>query len=169
MLPQRDTFLNVYKVLSLNLLPSKIKETTVQTANKTIWEGNKAYKSGMALDPICQYCEELETMKHLLYADKLLSQYKGNSWLCSYSSLFSSYGRLHSNQNPSFNGNCVQQTQTLHSSPPSKKEYVKRVIPTFQEVELDIILRNAQLKAPRRQEELQTHIQAHLLSVVKKN
>jgi hypothetical protein len=60
MLPQRDTFLNVYKVLSLNLLPSKIKETTVQTLNKTIWEGNKAYKSGMALDPICQYCEELD-------------------------------------------------------------------------------------------------------------
>ncbi len=107
-------------------------------------------------------------MKHLLYAYKLLSQYMGNSWLRSYSSLFSSYRRLHSNQNPSFNGNCVQQTPTLHSSPPSKQEYVKRVIPTFQEVECDIILRNAQLKAPRRQEELQTHIQAHLLSVVKK-
>jgi hypothetical protein len=73
-----------------------------------------------------------------------------------------------SNQDPSFNGNCVQQTPTLHSSPPSKQEYVKSVIPTFQEVERDIILRNAQLKAPLRQEKPQTNIQAYLLSVVKK-
>jgi hypothetical protein len=73
-----------------------------------------------------------------------------------------------SNQDPSFDGNCVQQNPTLHSSPPSKQEYVKSVIPTFQEVERDIILRNAQLKAPLRQEKLQTNIQAYLLSVVKK-
>jgi hypothetical protein len=42
MLPQRDTFFNACKVLSLNLLPSTIKETTFQILNKTIWKQNEA-------------------------------------------------------------------------------------------------------------------------------
>jgi hypothetical protein len=36
-LPQKDTFLNAYKVLFLNLLPFKIKETTFQVLTRTIW------------------------------------------------------------------------------------------------------------------------------------
>jgi hypothetical protein len=67
MLPRRDTFLNAYKVLSMPLLPSKTKETTFQILNRTIWTHNKAFKSGMATEPTCFRCEEVETMEHLLY------------------------------------------------------------------------------------------------------
>jgi hypothetical protein len=69
--------------------------------------------------------------------------------------------------NPYSTGNCVQQTSPFRSSQRSRQECAKIVYPFFQEVKHDIIFRCAQLKAPRRQEELQLHIQAHLLSVVK--
>jgi hypothetical protein len=49
------------------LLPSKTKETTFQILNLTIWTQNKAFKSGMAAEPTCFRCEEVETMEHLLY------------------------------------------------------------------------------------------------------
>jgi hypothetical protein len=66
-LPQRDTFLNAYKVLSLSMLPSKTRKTTFQVLNHTVWTQNKAFKSGMAADATCFRCEETETMEHLLY------------------------------------------------------------------------------------------------------
>ncbi len=40
MLPQRDTFLNAYKVLSFNMLLYKTKETKFQILNSTIWMCN---------------------------------------------------------------------------------------------------------------------------------
>jgi hypothetical protein len=52
-LPQRDTFINAYKVLQLSLLPSKSKETVFQILNRTIWTQNKAFKSGRAPDARC--------------------------------------------------------------------------------------------------------------------
>jgi hypothetical protein len=53
-LPQKDTFLNAYKVLSLSLLPSKTKETTFQALSRTVWTQNKAFKSGIASDVMKQ-------------------------------------------------------------------------------------------------------------------
>jgi hypothetical protein len=66
MLPQRDIFLNAYKVFSLNLLPCKTKETTLQALHRTIWMSKETFKSGMAPDPTCLRCEEPETMERLL-------------------------------------------------------------------------------------------------------
>ncbi len=45
LLPQRETFLNAYKVLSLGLLPSKTKETTFQALFSRIWMRNQDFKS----------------------------------------------------------------------------------------------------------------------------
>jgi hypothetical protein len=42
-----ETFLNAYKVLSLSMLPSKMKESTLQILNRTIWTRNMTFKSGL--------------------------------------------------------------------------------------------------------------------------
>jgi hypothetical protein len=50
------------------MLPSKMKETTFQILNRTIWTRNKAFKSGLAHDPTCLRCKAPETtLDHLLY------------------------------------------------------------------------------------------------------
>jgi hypothetical protein len=49
--PRKGTFLNAYKVLSLSMLPSKMKETTFWVLNRTIWIRNKAFKSGLTPYP----------------------------------------------------------------------------------------------------------------------
>jgi hypothetical protein len=67
MLPWRDTFLNAYKILTMSLLPSKMKETTFQVLSRTIWTQNKALKSVMAAEATCFRCDEIETIEHLLY------------------------------------------------------------------------------------------------------
>ncbi len=95
-LPQRDTFFNCYKVLYLNLLPSKTKETTFQTLNRTTWMHNKSFKSGMV-----PCCEKPETMEQLLFVRvNLLSHDMGTGWSCSYFCPLLSYGRLHSIHSP---------------------------------------------------------------------
>jgi hypothetical protein len=48
------------------MLPSKTKETAFQILNRTIWTNNKAFKSGIADSPNCKYCNQVETMEHLL-------------------------------------------------------------------------------------------------------
>jgi hypothetical protein len=40
---RREIFLNLYKVPSLSMLPSKTKESTFQILNRTIWTRNKAF------------------------------------------------------------------------------------------------------------------------------
>jgi hypothetical protein len=65
LLPQKETFLNTNKALSLNVLPLETKETTFQVLNRTFWIRKKAFKSGLILDPTCLRCETLETMEHL--------------------------------------------------------------------------------------------------------
>jgi hypothetical protein len=44
-LPRKETFLSAYKVLSLSMLPSEMKETTFKVLNRTIWTRNKAFKA----------------------------------------------------------------------------------------------------------------------------
>jgi hypothetical protein len=54
-------------VLNLASLPSKTKEIAFQVLNRTLWTNNKAFRSGLTDDPTCGYCDEIETMEHLLY------------------------------------------------------------------------------------------------------
>jgi hypothetical protein len=68
MLPERTIFLNAYKVLSLPCLPSRTKETILQTPRRTVWMHNKDFKSCMVPGPACLRWEEPETMEHLLHA-----------------------------------------------------------------------------------------------------
>ncbi len=64
--PQWITFVDIYKVLSLPLLPPKTKETAFQVLSHTLWTQSKAHKSGHAATAHCLCCKEIETIEHLL-------------------------------------------------------------------------------------------------------
>jgi hypothetical protein len=78
--PERQTFVDAFRVLSLPYMSSKIKEVAFQILNRTIWTNNKSFKSGLSASPQCHRCEEVETMEHLLYlcpnyAEKLWAEF----------------------------------------------------------------------------------------------
>ncbi len=169
MLPRRDTFLNAYKVLSMSLLPSKTKETTFQILNRTIWTQNKAFKSGMAREATCFRCEDVETMEHLLYG---CENYSAKVWTMAGKVLTLSLSRHSGDFIPRID---LTPLEIVFNKPhPSILLHVpdgttrKILIPFLQEIKRDIIFRRAQLAEPRRHEELQPRIQAHLLSVISK-
>ncbi len=59
--------INAYKILSLPVLPSKIKGTLFQILSRTIWMKDKAFRSGLAEYALCLRCEEMETIAYCLY------------------------------------------------------------------------------------------------------
>ncbi len=65
--PERQTFVDAFRVLSLPYLSSKTKETAFQILNRTVWTNNKSFKSGLCPSPQCFRCEDIETMEHLVY------------------------------------------------------------------------------------------------------
>jgi hypothetical protein len=168
-LPRRVTFFNTYKVLSLSLLPSKTKETVFQVLNRTVWTENKAFKSGMAADATCFRCYETEMMEHLLYGCK---NYSAKIWTLAGRVLMLAISR-HS-------GDFITRTELTPLEIIFNKPHplillhvpdatTRKVLILFlQEVKRDIFFRRAQLSEPRPREELQSRIQAHLLSVVTK-
>jgi hypothetical protein len=169
MLPRRDTFLNAYKVLSMSLLPSKTKETTFQILNRTVWTQNKAFKSGMAAEPTCLRCEEVETMEHLLYG---CENYSAKIWALASKVLTLSLSRHSGDFIPRID---LTPLEIVFNKPhPSILLHVpdgttrKILILFIQEIKRDIIFRRAQLAEPRRREELLPRIRAHLLSVISK-
>jgi hypothetical protein len=168
-LPRRDTFLNAYKVLSLSLLPSKTKETTFQVLNRTIWTQNKASKSGMAAEATYFRCDETETMEHLLYG---CENYSAKIWALAGWVLTLAVSRHSGDFIPRIELTPLEIfVKKLH---PSILLHVpdgttrKVLILLLQEIKRDIIFCRAQLAEPRRREELQPRIQAHLLSVITK-
>jgi hypothetical protein len=46
--PERQTFVDSFKVLSLPYLSSKTKEVAFQIHNRTVWTNNKSFKSGLS-------------------------------------------------------------------------------------------------------------------------
>jgi hypothetical protein len=70
-------FQNAYKVLSLSMLPPKMKGTVIQILNLTIWTQNKAFKAVIAEGALCLRFEEIETMEHPLYGCK---NYSAKVW-----------------------------------------------------------------------------------------
>jgi hypothetical protein len=78
--PEWQTFVDAFKVLSLPYMSSKTKEIAFQILNRTIWTNNKSFKSGLGPSPQCYRCEEVKTMEHLLYlcpnyAEKLWAEF----------------------------------------------------------------------------------------------
>ncbi len=78
--PERQTFVDSFRVLSLPYMTSKTKEVAFQILNRTVWTNNKSFKSGLSASPQCHRCEEVETMEHLLYlcpnyAEKLWAEF----------------------------------------------------------------------------------------------
>jgi hypothetical protein len=131
---------------------------------RTIWTCNTAFKSLLVSDPTGVRCESPETMENLLYISQnralagralmlALSQHTGENIL----------GIILRPQEIVFNK--LHQSILLHLQD-SKTQKV--IILLLREIKRDTVYRHAQLKNPKRQEELQLRIQAHLLSVVKK-
>ncbi len=75
-IPLQD-FKKSYDIVSHPLLSSKTKEIAFQTLNRTLWTNNKAFKSGIHNTPLCPFCQQTETMEHLL-AD--CDEYSGPRW-----------------------------------------------------------------------------------------
>jgi hypothetical protein len=75
--PERQTFVDAFRVLSLPYMSSKTKEVVFQILNRTIWTNNKSFKSGLSASPQCHRCEDVETMEHLLY---LCANYAEKLW-----------------------------------------------------------------------------------------
>jgi hypothetical protein len=137
-------------------LPSKRKETVFQVLNRAIWTQNKAYQSGIELDPRCLRCEAVEIMEHILYGcenDLSISTHTGdyipNIVLTPLEIVFN---KLH----PSI---------LLHIRDATTR---KVLILLLQEIKCDIVFCHAQLQSPRRREELYPCKQAHLISVINK-
>lgn len=50
-LPEARIFTDAYKLVSPQVLTSKMKEPTFQILHRTIWTNSKVFKSGKRLDP----------------------------------------------------------------------------------------------------------------------
>jgi hypothetical protein len=61
-----NDFAAAYHMVQHPLLSSKTKENSFQTLNRTLWTNNKAFKSRKADSAMCDYCDSVETMEHLL-------------------------------------------------------------------------------------------------------
>ena len=62
----KEDFKTVFYFIKNPLLSSKTKENAFIVVNRTLWTNNKAFKSGLANENTCPYCNEIETMEHLL-------------------------------------------------------------------------------------------------------
>ena len=78
--PEINTFKEAYLAIKNPLLSSKTKENSFSTLNRTLWTNNKAYKSGINNTPNCKYCEQVETMEHMLYGCPNYSNLQWETW-----------------------------------------------------------------------------------------
>jgi hypothetical protein len=161
----KETLLNTNKVISLDLLPSKTRETTFQTQNNL--DKQHGLQIRIVPDPTCLYCKEPENIEHLLYA---CANFSAMIWALACCTLTLGLSHHTGDYNPSI---ALASLEIVYNKPhPSILLHLqatimqKVLILFFQEVKLDIIFRHAQLKAIRRQE-LQMRKQAYLLSVLK--
>jgi hypothetical protein len=153
--PDRQTFKDAFRVLSLPFMSSKTRETAFQILNRTIWTNNKAFKSGMCTSPQCLRCDEIETMEHLLY---LCPNYAEKIWL--------EFGHLLTRTITQFSNEYTARIELtpkeiifnkphpaimLRISDPLVRNSILVLV---QEIKRDIIFRRMQLQEPLRQEVL---------------
>ncbi len=103
-----------------------------------------------------------------LHMWQLLSQDLVPAWPGHHTLTIKVHERIYSDHQPNAIEESLQHTPSLHSTSPSRQQHMESCHPSMEEVKCDIVLWLAQLQNPRRQEELQPHIQAHLLLVIKK-
>ncbi len=167
--PERQTFVDLFRVLSLPYLSSKTKEVAFQILNRTVWTNNKSFKSGLSASPQCHRCEEVETMEHLIYpcpsyAEKLWAEFglALTQTITQYTNEYTARIELtpkeiiYNKPHPAI----------LLRIPDKLVRYSILVI--IQEIKRNIIFRRMQLTEPSRQEVPRFKLQAHLLSVTRK-
>jgi hypothetical protein len=167
--PEQQTFIDAFRVLSLPYMSSKTKETAFQILNRTIWTNNKSFKSGLSDSPQCYRCEEVETMEHLLY---LCPNYVEKLWV--------EFGHTLTQAIAQFTNEytaCIELTpnEIIFNKPHpaillriSDKLVRYSILVVIQEIKRNITFHKMQLAEPLRQEVPKIRIQAHLLSVVRK-
>ena len=62
------------------MISSKTKENSFSALNRTLWTNNKAYKSKITNTPNCKYCNQIETMEHMLYGCLNYSNLQWEVW-----------------------------------------------------------------------------------------
>jgi exonuclease III len=167
--PDIDTFHKAYKVLELPWIPSKTKEIAFEILNRTIWTNNKAFKSGLIPSPICDRCDEIETMEHLLHN---CNNYSTPLWSEFSSIITHSIQHLHGQPIPRIQltpreiiFNAQHPTITLHVTCTHTKNVISLLI---QEIKRNIIHKRMNLSSTPRNPTPIIKIQAHLLNVIKK-
>ncbi len=167
--PERQTFVDSFRVLSLPYMSSKTKEVAFQILNRTVWTNNKSFKSGLSASPQCHRCEEVETMEHLLYlcpsyAEKLWAEFGFalTQTITQYTNEYTARIELTPKE---IIYNKPHPTILLRVSDKLVR-YIILVI--IQEIKRNIIFRRMQLTVASRQEVPRIRLQAHLLWVVRK-
>jgi hypothetical protein len=166
--PTAETFNNAYNIIGLNSLPSKTKETAFQILNRTIWTNNKAYKSGKRENPNCDYCNQPETVEHLIHN---CEEYSAELWTELGHSLTAALTAHSGNEIPTIQlspleivYNKIHPSVKIHLR---EKQTQLMTIHLVQEIKRDIIYRRMNTNANQPVRNL-TRIRAHLLSTVKK-
>jgi hypothetical protein len=167
--PERQTFVDSFRVLSLPYLSSKTKEVAFQILHRTVWTNNKSFKSGLSASPQCHRCEEVETMEHLIYlcpsyAEKLWAEF-GLALTQTITQFTNEYTARIELTPKEISYNKPHPTILLRIS---DKLVRYSILVIVQEIKRNIIFRRMQLTEPSRQEVPRIRLQAHLLSVTRK-
>jgi hypothetical protein len=165
--PERQTFIDSYRVLSLPYLSSKTKEVAFQILNRTVWTNNKSFKSGLSDSPQCLRCEEVETMEHLIY---LCQNYAEKLWAEFGLALTQSVAQFTNEYTARIE---LTPKEIIYNKPHpaillriSDKLVQYCILVMVQKVKHNIIFRRMQLTEPIRLEVPKIKLQAHLLSVI---
>jgi hypothetical protein len=138
--------------------------------NRTVWTNNKAFKSGRRDDPNCDWCEETETMEHLLYG---CDNHTSLLWREISTLMTRLITRLAGKQVARMD---YTPKEIVYNVPhPSIQlhlqdgEIKKTLILFIQEIKRDIMYRRINIMEGHRNRQMPlVRIQAHILSVVKK-
>ena len=168
--PDKRTFQDAFRVTTMAHLPCKTKETAFQILNRTVWTNNKAFKSGRRDDPNCDWCEETETMEHLLYG---CDNHTSLLWREISTLMTRLITRLAGKQVARMD---YTPKEIVYNVPhPSIQlhlqdgEIKKTLILFIQEIKRDIMYRRMNIMEGHRNRQMPlVRIQAHILSVVKK-
>jgi len=168
--PDRRTFQDAFRVTTMAILPCKTKETAFQILNRTIWTNNKAFKSGRRDNPNCDWCEETETMEHLLYG---CDNHTSLLWREISTLMTRLITRLAGQQVARID---YTPKEIVYNVPhPSIQlhlqdgEIKKTLILFIQEIKRDIMYRRMNIMEGHRNRQMPlVRIQAHIMSVVKK-
>jgi hypothetical protein len=167
--PERQTFVDSFKVLSLPYLSSKTKEVAFQILNRTVWTNNKSFKSGLSDSPQCFRCEEVETMEHLIY---LCPNYAEKLWAEFGLALTQSIAQFTKEYTARIE---LTPKEIIYNKPHpaillriSDKLVQYCILVMVQEIKRNIIFRRMQLTEAIRLEVPKIKLQAHLLSVIRK-